>query len=123
MPILRNACAVILAATMPAAAFADDPKDPDMSTAAARARDAEIIRQLNTEQARYVQERDARYAEGWRAYREAPRRQAEYEAQMRASEDSMARHDRERDSYEREMAEWRRDVAACRAGDYSACRN
>lgn len=58
-------------ATMSAAALADDPHDASMRSAAARARDHERIREMNLAQLRHVQERDARYAEGWNAYREA----------------------------------------------------
>jgi hypothetical protein len=45
------------------AAWADDPNDPVLSrSAAARARDAAMIRKLNLDQAAYVRARDARYA-------------------------------------------------------------
>lgn len=107
-------CAAILATLMPAAAWADDPNDPTMRSPAARARDREIIRQLNLKQAAMVRERDARYAEGWRAAREHP-------ARLRDHERAMDDYARSRAKYERDMAQWRRDVAACRAGDYSAC--
>jgi hypothetical protein len=33
----------------------------------------------------------------------------------------VADYSRSRARYERDMAAWRRAVAACRAGDYSAC--
>ena len=56
-------CAAIVAALMPAVALADDAKD------SARARDKETIRQLNLRELAKVRERDARYAEGWRAAR------------------------------------------------------
>lgn len=89
-----------------------------MRTAEARARDKAIIKQLNEDQIAYVRERDARYAEGWDAYRrargnnryEAPA----YEADRRAYSDAHS-------EYEAAMAEWRRDVAACRAGYYEHC--
>lgn len=63
-------------AALPGAAMADDPRDPSMKSAAARERDREQIRQMNLAQLRYVRERDARYAEGWAAYREARHRKA-----------------------------------------------
>ena len=52
------------------AALADDPNDPTMRTAAARARDRAIIRQLNLAELRKVRARDARLAKQWRAWRE-----------------------------------------------------
>ena len=52
------------------AALADDPNDPAMRSAAARARDKATIRQMNLAEARRVQARDARYAAQWRAWRE-----------------------------------------------------
>ena len=92
-----------------------------MRTAAARARDHAIIRGLNQRELAYVRQRDARYAEGWRAYRsrgadagDFTRRRSDYE---RANE----RYAEDRSQYQRQMAAWRRAVAACRAGDYSAC--
>lgn len=86
------------------AASADDPRDPSMRSAAARARDAAVIRRLNQEQLAYVQNRDAQYAQGWRAYREAPRVVPERQA-----------------AYAHEMAAWRRAVAKCNAGYYEYC--
>ncbi|QGN54250.1 hypothetical protein [Novosphingobium sp. Gsoil 351] len=86
------------------AAVADDPRDPSMRSPAARARDKAIIKRLNEDQLAYIQQRDARYAEGWRAYREGPRVNASRQAQ-----------------YEREMAAWRRAVAKCRAGYREYC--
>lgn len=62
-------CAAIFASMMPTVALADDPHDPAMRSAAARARDREIVRQLNLQELARVRERDARYAEGWRAWR------------------------------------------------------
>lgn len=103
-------CALALgAALLPSAAMADDPNDPTMRSAAARARDRAIIKRLNQEQLSHVRQRDAGYAEGWRAYR----------SRGADAEDYAQR----RDDYERKMAAWRRAVAACRAGDYSACDN
>ena len=113
-------CAAIVAAMMPAAAFADDPLDPAMRSAAARARDHEIIRQLNRRELAMVRQRDARYAQGWRDWR-AARGDGEYAARARDHERTMASYDRRRTQYERDMAAWHRAVTACRAGDYSAC--
>lgn len=69
-PLLLGALALGLAA-LAGAAMADDPHDPAMRSAAARARDHEQIRQMNLAQLRYVRQRDAQYAKGWRAYRKA----------------------------------------------------
>lgn len=113
----------LAAALLPIAALADDPNDPTMRTAAARARDRAIIRGLNQRELAFVRQRDARYAEDWRAYRtrgangdDYARRRADYE---RANQ----RHAEDQSRYQRQMAAWRRAVAACRAGDYSACDN
>lgn len=114
-------CAAIVAAVMPSVAFADDPNDPAMRSAAARARDREIIRQLNRQELAMVRERDARYAEGWRAARENGSASADYAAQSQDHDRAMTDYARDRARYEREMAAWRRAVAACRSGDYSAC--
>ncbi|RYY34921.1 MAG: hypothetical protein EOP59_15960 [Sphingomonadales bacterium] len=81
-------------------AHADDPNDPTMRSAAARARDKAIIRKLNLDQAAYVKARDARQAAGWRAYKTYPARRAEYD---------------------RKMAEWRRAVRLCESGRYEYC--
>jgi hypothetical protein len=111
-------CAALVAAMMPVSAWADDPHDPAMRSAAARARDRAMIRQLNLNEAARVRERDARYAQGWRATAQTDRDYAE------AGDDYSARsrsYARDRAQYERDMAAWRRAVAACRAGDYSAC--
>ena len=109
--------AALAAAMLPVAAQADDPRDPSMRSAAARARDKAIIRQLNREELARVRRRDARYAEGWRAWRENGGNAARSREHRRA----MANHAQRRAQYERDMAAWRRAVAACRAGDYSAC--
>lgn len=116
-------CAPVLVALMPAAALADDPKDPAMRSAAARARDREIIRQLNLRESARVQQRDAGYAEGWREWRGSERDglAADYSARSRAYDRDRADYAQQRARYERQMAAWRRAVDACRAGDYSAC--
>lgn len=107
---LAAACLVVSATP----ALADDPKDPDMQTAEARAADAAIIRQLNLEQAEYVRQRDARYAEGWQRTREYPAEQSRYEQDM-------ARYRDDRAEYEARMAEWRRAVQLCREGRWQYC--
>lgn len=107
-------CAALVAALMPVAALADDPNDPAMRSAAARARDREIIRQLNLREAAMVRERDARYAKGWREH-------GEYAARQQSHRRALADYAESRAQYERDMAAWRRNVAACRAGHYSAC--
>lgn len=119
-------CAAIVAAMMPAVARADDPNDPAMRSATARAHDRAIIRQLNLQELARVRERDARYAEGWRAARidrNSKAANGKYATRSRAHERAMAEYARDRARYEREMAEWRRAVSACRAGDYAACDN
>ncbi len=86
--------------TVPSVALADDPNDPTMRSAAARARDKAIIRKLNLDQAAYVKARDARQAKGWAEYKAYPAKQA---------------------AYERRMAEWRRAVRMCESGHYEYC--
>jgi hypothetical protein len=93
------------AVVLPGAAFADDPKDPKMRSAAARARDRAIIRGLNQDQLAYVRKRDA---DRMRVFRAA-----------RAERDG--RHAEARVDYERKMAAWRHAVAACRAGRWQYC--
>src|SRR3546814_6273140 len=113
-------CALACAAGLATApARADDPTDPAMRSAAARARDKAIIRQLNEDQLAYVRQRDAGYAKDWEAYREAKagnrdEGDSRYEADQRTYSDA-------RSDYEAAMAGWRRDVAACRAGYYEHC--
>ena len=103
----RFICVAILAASISTAAFADDPRDPAMRNAEAHARDSEQTRQLNMQAA---------------AANQGPRyhvvRAGGYE-----DDRDMDRYARSRAQYEREMAEWRRAVAACRAGYYDACDN
>ncbi|MEY4239448.1 MAG: hypothetical protein RL339_2049 [Pseudomonadota bacterium] len=100
-----------------APSLADDPKDPLLSkSAAARAKDKAIIRQLNINEMRRVRAQEAEQAQGWQEYREHPARQAEYRA-------ALADHAREQAAYEKKMAAWREAVRRCRAGDYSYCDN
>ena len=115
-------CASIVAA-MPTGAWADDPNDPAMRRAEALARDREMTRQLNLEELERVRQRDARYIKGTRAARESDSYAAdeEYAARSRDYERAMASYTNNRAQYEQEKAAWRRAVAACRAGDYSAC--
>ena len=97
----KVAGAIALACVVSAApALADDPNDASMRSAAARARDAAIIRKLNQDQLRYVQQRDARQRAGWEAYKAYPQQQADYE---------------------RRMAEWRRAVQMCESGHHEYC--
>lgn len=117
-------CAAMIVAMMPTAALADDPHDPAMRNAAARARDREMTRQLNLEEKARVQQRDARSAQRSRAPRAGDSYAAdEYAARSQDYERAMASYARNRAQYERDMAKWQRAVAACRAGDYSACDN
>jgi hypothetical protein len=111
---------------MPAAALADDPRDPTMRSAAARARDHEAIRQLNLQELAMVRHRDSQYGQGWGAVRgngNSADNSAEYNGDSQAHERAMADYVRSRAQYQREMAEWRRAVAECRQGNYSACDN
>ena len=109
------ACALTLAsAAYSPTAMADDPNDPAMQTSAARARDQAIIKRHNEEQLAYVSQRDAQYAAGWRAYRSRGADQEDYE---RANQ----RYAQARSNYGDQMMAWRRGVAACNAGEYSAC--
>ena len=81
-------------------------------------RDRAIIRQLNQRELARVRQRDARYAAQARVSRadqEAyARRRAAYEGQM-------ADHAQQQRRYQQRLANWREDVAACRAGVRSAC--
>lgn len=96
------ACALAMSATLlPAAAHADDPRDPAMRSAAARARDSATIRRMNQDQLDYVRRRDGR---NWQNYRDARDTYADAHAE-----------------YRRKMAAWRRAVAACNAGRWEYC--
>lgn len=112
-------CAALAVALLPAVALADDPNDPAMRSATARARDRETIRQLNRDELARVRERDARYAEGWRAARGGTN--FEYSRSSQDYARAQADYARDRADYERDLAQWRRAVAACRAGNYAAC--
>lgn len=106
-----GAIALALSTLAAPAALADDPNDPAMRSAAARAKDKAIIRELNRGQLAHVQKRDAEYAKGWRAWREYQERGPQADEGYAAAK---ARH-------AREMAEWRRAVAACEAGRWEYC--
>ena len=122
MRIYSFICAALVAA-MPVTVQADDPLDPGMRNADARARDRAMTRQLNLEELERVRKRDARYAKGTRAPRASSTYvdDDEYSARSRDYERAMASYSNDRAQYEREKAAWRRAVAACYAGDYSAC--
>lgn len=100
--LTRTLAGALALATLvvPSVALADDPSDPAMRSKAARAADKAEIRRLNKEQYAYVRERDARYQEGWQAYREYPKQKAEYE---------------------KRMAEWRHAVKMCESGHHEYC--
>lgn len=106
MRMMVRVCALVAGVAMvPAAAMADDPRDPTMRSAAARAKDRAIIRQMNQQQLAYVRARDAR--------------------QMRAYDATRQRHrddyaDAQAD-YARRMSEWRRAVSACNEGRWDYC--
>ncbi|VWX51397.1 hypothetical protein [Novosphingobium sp. 9U] len=114
-------CAASAAATMlPQGALADNPHDPTM-TPEAIARDRETIRKMNLDQLAYVRQRDARYAGGWQDYAEArPERRLkeadDYGARSQAYAQDLARYREERRRYDREMAQWEQDRAACPTG-------
>ncbi|HEX7850326.1 MAG TPA: hypothetical protein VF485_11400 [Sphingomonas sp.] len=115
-------CGAIVAVMMPAAALADDPRDPAMRNAAARARDSAITRELNRRENARVLKRGVT----WRTVRGGGRDEAgddQYAAASQDHERDMAEYARSRARYERDMADWRRAVAACRAGDDDACDN
>ncbi|MBB4615184.1 hypothetical protein [Novosphingobium taihuense] len=101
---------------VPGVALADDPYDPQMRTQAARDRDRAIIRKLNQQELARVRERDARYAQGWATWKAQKGR----EHQGRDA-DADRDYAEAREDYEQRMAEWRRAVAACRAGRYEYC--
>lgn len=115
-------CGALVAMT-PAAGWADDPIDPAMRSADARARDREMTRQLNLDELERVRQREARYPKGTHAerLRDSDAANEEYAARSRDYERAMARYTDHRARYEQDKASWRRAVAACRAGDYSAC--
>lgn len=110
------------AVVVPSLALADDPKDPLLSRSAeARARDKAIIKKLNQDQLAHVRERDARYAEGWKAWREQGGRDDMYAARRQDYDRAMDDYARQRAEYERERAAWRRAVQLCEAGHYEYC--
>jgi hypothetical protein len=122
MKISALICGAIVAAMVPAVALADDPRDPAMRNAAARARDSEATRELNRQENARVVERGVR----WGPAREVRRGEVGYDQYAAALDDherAMAAYRRDRAQYERDMAKWRRAVAACDAGDYAACDN
>lgn len=112
MRLMLGAFALGLAA-FPGVALADDPYDPAMRTHGARERDRAVIRRLNQQELARVRERDARYAQGWAAWREHQGRDSGDEAD-RSYADARA-------DFDKRMAEWRRAVAACREGRYEYC--
>jgi hypothetical protein len=115
MKLSMLVCGAVAAAMVPVAAMADDPHDPAMRNAAARAADSARTRALNRQENARVLRRGVR----WHMVRADGN--ADAVAASRGHERAMARYGRDRARYEREMAEWRRAAAACRAGDYAAC--
>ena len=93
------------AALLPAAALADDPGDLTMRNPAVRAQDRAITRRMNQDQLDYVRHRDGGSV---RSYRETRDETDNAYADARAD-------------YERQMAAWRRAVAACNAGHWEYC--
>jgi hypothetical protein len=114
--------AIALAAfALPGVALADDPLDPKMRTEAARERDRARIRELNRDMLAQVEARDAKFAANWQAYREAPKAQEEYRRRLAAYQSDQDSYAADRKRYEQAMADWKRNVTACRAGEYAAC--
>jgi hypothetical protein len=105
------------AATASIPALADDPYE--RLSPEELEHDREDIRRLNREQLAFVRERDARYTEGWRAY---GRDAGPPEADSRGYQQQLRAYKADRQRYEKAMAEWRQNVAACRAGNYEYCR-
>lgn len=116
--------AALVVAMLPTVARADDPNDPTMRSAAARARDHAMIRRLNLNELARTRARDARYASGWADYRQANAggERARYVPEAEYAQASQG-YARDRAQYDQRMVAWRRAVAACRAGDYDACGN
>lgn len=115
VPLMLGATAIAAPPAVSANATCLQDQDClDTRTRAEREADAAEIRRLNREQARYVQERDARNAPRARAYDEQFERQDQYARDM-------DRYERERAQYEAQMAEWRRAVELCRQGYYEYC--
>jgi hypothetical protein len=111
----------LAAATLPSVALADDPLDPKMQSEAARERDRMLIRKLNQDMLAQVEARDAKFAANWQAYRDAPKAQEEYRRQLSAYQSGQDAYTADRKRYEQAMADWKRNVAACKAGNYAAC--
>jgi len=100
-------CSAVVVSMIPVAAMADDPRDPSMRSAAARARDSAETKRLNQGQLAYVRERDGKILGDYR----------------RARGENDASYERANADYARKMAAWRRAVAACNAGDRAYCDN
>ncbi len=81
--------------------------------APANAKSPEELRQDKLEIQRLNREAAARFAV----------RDARYRQEAEQSQARIADHARAQAQYERDMAQWRRRVAACNAGDWSACDN
>lgn len=128
---LAAAVAACVVSAMPAAALADDPTP---QTPEEQARDREIIRNLNLRQLAYVRQRDAAQARQQQAghdarddyetaYDDYVQQRADYLRRRNAYEGSMDSYAEQRRTYEADRAAWRRAVAACEAGDSSACQH
>jgi hypothetical protein len=118
---LLTGAIALAAVTLPGVALADDPLDPKMQSEAARERDRMLIRKLNQDMLAQVEARDAKFASNWQAYREAPKAQEEYRRQLAAYQSGQDSYAADRRRYEQAMADWKRNVAACRGGNYDAC--
>lgn len=98
----------VVALVLSSTASADDPNEK--LSPQELALDRATVRRLNNEQLASVRQRDARYAMGWRAY-----------DSQHGSSSKQVKYAQAQRQYEADLARWRRDVAACRAGDYSRC--
>ena len=92
------------AALLPAAVLADDPADLTMRNPAVRAQDRAITRRMNQDQLAYIRHRDPGNLRSRAARDEADNAYADARA-----------------DYQRQMAAWRRAVAACNAGYWEYC--
>jgi hypothetical protein len=107
----------LLAMALSSPALASDPPDAVTSDDIAHVRDHQRTQELNRREQARVRERDAGYAQGWAAVHAA----GDANARNRAYDHQLTNYAHDRARYEQQLAEWRRAVAACQAGDYSAC--
>lgn len=112
-------CGAVAAAMVPVAAMADDPRDPTLRNATARARDSAATRDLNRREEQRARATGVR----WRVVSDGGNGRAEDSGYAADYDRQVAQYRRDRDHYEQDVAAWRRTVAACEAGYYDACDN